>query len=143
MRAFGYPLQYVLRSDNTQQVGFNIAVQGRKEHFSSGLNQIRAGFDHRGRVGHVFQHFHTGHNIEAAGVFCCKCLSTGAVVRYFNARFQAVKLRYLQRGFSHINTRHICATLSKRFRQNAATAADIQNLFTEQTVAFCFYKGKA
>jgi hypothetical protein len=92
------------------------------------LDQRGAGAHDRRRVGHVLQHFHAGHHVEAAGLLRRQRLGTDlAVGDTGRLGLQGMQLGHPQRLRRQIDPQHLRALARHGVGQDAAAAADIEH----------------
>ena len=128
VRAARQHAEHVLGADDREQEGLQVAVDGREEHPAAGLDEVGAGLDDRGRIGHVFEHFHAGHDVEAARLLGRQRLGADlAVLDAARAGLQRMQLRHLERLVGQVDAQHLGALARHRVGQDAAAAADVEH----------------
>ena len=132
VRALGQQLQQVFRAYYRKQVGLQVAVQRGKEHLAAWFHQRSAGFDDGGGVGYVFQHFHAGDHVVQAGFARGHVFGGDFFIAHLHTGFQAVQVGHLQRLVGQVYAGHLCAFSCHRFRQDAAAAADVDDVLACQ-----------
>src|SRR5476651_182411 len=128
MGAAGQQLHDVFGTDDREQVGLRVAVDGGEEHLAAGLDHAKARADHRGRVGHVLEHFQASDHVELPGHLFGQVFGGDLPVFDVHARLQLVQLGDGQWRFAHVDTHHRGAALGHGFAENPAAATHIQHL---------------
>ena len=120
-------LEDVLGTDDREQVGFRVAVQGGEENVSTGLHEARASSNGTGGIRNVFEHLHAGNDIEFARCFGCQFFGGDFAVSDLSAALQKVQAGDGQCFVRKVDPGDLRSALGERFSQDASAAADIEN----------------
>ena len=120
VRAARQQAQDVFGADHREQVGLGVAIDGGKKHLSARFDQLRAGADRAGRIGHVFQHFHAGERVVLSGLALRQRFGADFFVVHIQARLEQMQHRHLQRLVRKVDALNARAQLRHGFRQDAA-----------------------
>ena len=122
----------VFGADHGKQVGGCGAVEGGKEHFAARFDQLHAGGDDGGGVGHVFEHFHAGDDVIASRFACGERFCCDFFVTDGNAAFQAMQVGYAQRFAGEVDAFGLGPEFGHRFGEDAAAAADVEHFLARK-----------
>ena len=124
-----------LSTDDGEHERLGIAIDGGEEDIASGTNQRGARRDHTGRPWYVLQHFEAGDDIVFAGVFRGVILRSDLQVFDAASGLRLVQARNRQRAVGHVDAGNLRTCSKHRFREDAATAADIQHALAGEFAA--------
>ena len=136
MGATGQQTQDVFRADNGKHERFRVAVDGAEKDMAARFHQGGAGADHGGRVGHVLEHFQAGDHVVLAGPFFGNLFRRCLQIFHCNPGLFGMDAGYRQGGFPHIDAGDLGPAPGHAFRQQAATAADIDDFLARQADTF-------
>ncbi|MPN01134.1 hypothetical protein SDC9_148337 [bioreactor metagenome] len=132
MRALGQHIEHVFGTNDREQVGLGVAVEGGQENMAPRLDQSCAGGDNAGRIRDVFEHFQAGHGIERAGHFVGQLFDSNLAVIDLLAAFKQVQLGNAERLFGKINAGDVGSTCRHAFGEQSAATADIEDTLAGQ-----------
>jgi hypothetical protein len=125
MRALRQPPHDVFRAHDGHGEALGVAVDGRADVQPAGAQQVVAGGEIGERVGHMLDHFHVEHHVEALArrgeVF-----GAGVAVVDFEAGLPGMDLRHGNVARGGIGTHHLSPEPRHRLGQQAAATADIE-----------------
>ena len=96
------------------------------------FDQGSAGVDDRRRIRYMFQHFHAGDHIVAAGLAGSHGFSRNQFIPDLHAAFQAMQVGNLQCLFRQVNSRDVSALARHGLGKDATTATDVENGLASQ-----------
>ncbi len=132
VRPFGQQVKEILGANHGKQVGLRITVDGGKKYRTARLHQCCTGAHGAGRVGHMLEHFHAGDDIESARHLACEVFGRNLAVIDPESRFVEMQARYAKRLFREVDAGDDGAATGHGFSQDAAAAADIEDMFAQQ-----------
>jgi hypothetical protein len=126
MRAAWQQAHHVLGADDRERERLRRAIERRDEQASARHEQGGAGAQHRGRIGHVFEHLHAGDHVEARGLRGRERFGADLAIVHREAGFEQVQPRDLEQGWGKIDRGDLRALARQRLRQQSAAAADVE-----------------
>ena len=102
------------------------AVQRREKKLATWLEQGRASADHAGWVGHVFEHFHAGDDIERARHLGRERLDADQPIVDAKPALMQMQARDIEHSGREIDRGHLGASPRERFTEQTAAAANIK-----------------
>jgi hypothetical protein len=98
-----------------------------KEDVPSRLDQCRTSGNRTGRIGYVFEHFHAGNDIVAAGFLGGECFGGDLAVVNRAPAFEQMQTRHTERFVGEINPGHRRSPVAHAFGEQTATATDVKH----------------
>src|SRR5690606_18201512 len=99
------------------------------------LDQLVTGLNNRGRIWHMFQHFHAGHNVVLASLFLCQLLDRHLTVfDIADAFLLGMKRRHFRRGSCSIDAKYFGSSESHSCSQNAAISGEIHDFLAAYAI---------
>ena len=99
---------------------------------AAGLYQRRQRLDDGGRIGHVLEHFHAGHEIEGRGPLLRQILGGDGAILHGNFCLECMQLGHIEHRLRQIDAEDVRAGTRHRLGQDAAAAADVEHLAAAQ-----------
>ncbi len=133
MRAAWKPAQNVFRADDGHGEALECTIYRGAEHQAFVVYQVSARSDEARLITDVLDHFHVEHDVEGFPFFC-QGFRRGLAIVHHHAAFLCMSAGRADVLPGRVDTRHIGAHFCQIFRNESATAPDVENAHAFQGV---------